>query len=241
MPSLETIDRAAARSGLAPRGSLSLDPSERLGALADVRALVLLGMIGGSNWPAFAASLEFADGAPHPLDRWSRRTIGALADALGGVALYPFDGPPYWPFQRWAQRADSVWPSPLGLLIHAEYGLWHSYRGALAFAEDIFAPTRAASVSPCETCPDKPCLSACPVAAFSGQGYEVDVCAGHLRSQEGDECFSLGCLARRACPIGPEYAQGEAQSRFAMRAFLAGREPPTGPREGRESSSFTKS
>lgn len=225
MPSLETLHRAAERSGLVPRGGLRLAAAERLGPLAHASSLVLLGMAGATNWPAFVASPEFADGGPHPLDRWSRRVIGALADALGGVAVFPFDGPPYWPFQRWAQRADSVWPSPLGLLIHAEYGLWHSYRGALAFAGEIEVPLREAEKNPCEACSEKPCLGACPVAAFSDSGYDVNACATYLRGGHDGTCLSRGCLARRGCPVGQEYAQGEGQAQFYMRAFLASREP----------------
>ena len=224
MPSLETLHRAAERSGLVPRGGLRLAAAERLGPLAHASSLVLLGMAGATTWPAFVASPEFADGGPHPLDRWSRRVIGALADALGGVAVFPFDGPPYWPFQRWAQRADSVWPSPLGLLIHAEYGLWHSYRGALAFAGEIEVPLREAEKNPCEACSEKPCLGACPVAAFMGSGYDVEACAGHLRAPQGSDCLSRGCLARRACPVGREHAQGAGQAGFTMRAFLANRD-----------------
>ena len=45
--------------------------------------------------------------------------IGTLAQNLGAVALYPFGGPPYWPFQQWAQRCEPVHPSPLGLLTRA--------------------------------------------------------------------------------------------------------------------------
>ena len=44
--------------------------------------------------------------------------IEALARELGGKALFPFGGPPFLPFQRWAQRAEPVHSSPIGLLIH---------------------------------------------------------------------------------------------------------------------------
>jgi hypothetical protein len=33
--------------------------------------------------------------------------------------------------------------------------------------------------------------------------------------------MSGGCLARRACPVGREYAYDPAQARFHMQAFLA--------------------
>jgi hypothetical protein len=217
------LDDGAARAGLALRGIARLEPPERVGALAEVQAVALLGMVGAAQWPGFANSPEAIDGAPDPLDRWSRRVIGALANDLGAIALFPFDGPPYLPFQAWARRAEPVWSSPVGMLIHRDHGLWHSYRGALGFREEIEAPVREASLSPCEACSEKPCLSACPVGAFTPAGYRVDRCVGHLRSPSGIECRERGCLARRACPVGSSGAHGEAQARFHMAAFLAAR------------------
>jgi hypothetical protein len=113
--------------------------------------VILLGNVGGSMWPAFAASPEGQTGSDR-LDRWTRRGVAELAGRLGGQPLYPFGGPPYWPFQRWAQRAEAVHPSPLGLLIHPDHGLWHAYRAALLFAEVIDLPPRDERPSPCTTC-----------------------------------------------------------------------------------------
>jgi hypothetical protein len=184
---------------------------------------MLLGWTGRTGFDVFAASAEAQDGAPHPLDRWSKRVIDALAADLGADPLYPFGGPPYHPFQRWARRADDVSSSPLGLLIHPVWGLWHSYRGALAFAPHLESEPQARAPSPCDSCRDRPCLSACPVGAFTSNGYDVAVCAAHLRSQEGPECLSRGCLARRACPVGREHAYEGSQAAFHMQAFLAAR------------------
>ena len=219
-------DYAALRSriesaGLIARGALRLEAEERTGALASIHSLVLIGFARTADWDAFAASPEAADGLPDPLDRWSRRVVGALAEATGAVAVYPFGGPPYLPFQRWAQRAEAVFPSPLGLLIHAERGLWHSYRGALGFPHTVEAPPAPRGASPCDTCEDKPCLGACPVGAFTASGYDVANCAAFLRSAAGADCLSRGCRARRACPVGEVYSPDQAA--FHMRAFLAAR------------------
>lgn len=218
------IVAAIEQTGLAPRGALRLDVDERPGDLADIRTIVLIGMAGRSGWDAFAASEEAHDGIDHPLDRFSRRIIGALAEDFDAVALYPFGGPPYWPFQQWAQRAGQVHPSPVGLLIHAAYGLWHSYRGALGFTQALDIPVLDASASPCDTCTGRWCLKACPVVAFSARGYDVAACAAHLGSRAGADCMSGGCLARRACPVGAEHAHGAEQAAFTMRAFLRARE-----------------
>jgi hypothetical protein len=217
---IETVFSAIERAGLVPRGPFRLEERERRGALADMRTIVLAGMAGRDGWDAFAKSPEAADGAAHPLDRWSRRVIQALARELGGKALFPFGGPPFWPFQQWARRAEPVHPSPIGLLIHPSYGLWHSYRGALGFREALAVPEPAAVPSPCESCSERWCLTACPVGAFSAAGYDVATCVGHLKSAAGADCMGAGCLARRACPVGAERAYGLEQANFTMRAFL---------------------
>jgi len=181
--------------------------------------IVLLGFVGSEGWPRFSASAEAADEQPSPLDRWSRRIIDGLAAALGGSALYPFAGPPWLPFQRWAQRTGDVFISPLGILIHPEYGLWHSYRGALAFAERLKLAPRTKPSSPCATCAAKPCLTACPVSAFSTVGYDVARCRAHIASEAGAACMSGGCLARLACPVGAQHRYASDQASFHMRAF----------------------
>lgn len=215
---------AIVRSGLVPRGAFGLEDRERQGALAEVRTIVLAGMAGREGWSAFAASPEAGDGAGDPLDRWSRRVIEALARELGGQAFFPFGGPPFWPFQQWARRAEPVHPSPIGILIHPRYGLWHSYRGALGLRENLAVPTPAAIPSPCDSCVGRWCLKSCPVGAFSAAGYDVAACVAHVKSAAGADCMELGCRARRACPVGAEHAYGPERARFLMEAFLRARD-----------------
>jgi hypothetical protein len=148
--SIATVFSAIERAGLVPCGAFLLADAERAGALASVRTIVLIGVARRSGWDAFAASKGARDGQDHPLDRWSRRVIDTLARELGAAALYPFGGPPHFPFQQWAWRAEPVHPSPIGMLIHPTYGLWHSYRGALGFADALDFPAHEATPSPCE-------------------------------------------------------------------------------------------
>ena len=170
----------------------------------------------------------------------TRVRILEVAEALGARPLFPFGGPPYQPFLRWARRAEPVAPSPLGLLVHPRHGLWHSYRGALAFADDLALPPREAAPHPCESCSDRPCLSACPVGAFApplADGlprYDLQGCAAHLRVPAGAACRQGGCLARRACPVAPQLAYEAAQASFHMAAFLAARNRERAEREAKE-------
>jgi len=197
-------------------------------AADDVAAVVLLGSRVGETWEAFQAEAEARDGAPHPLDRWSRRKAEALADAFDGRALMPNDGPPYVPFLRWAARAEPVWPSRLGMTLHARKGLWASWRAALLLPRaPLGLPAPPAPVPrPCDPCA-APCLAACPVGAFEetpdGSRYDADACAAHVRGPEGEACREAGCLARRACPVGRGLTPTPAQAAFHMAAFLAAR------------------
>ena len=149
--------------------------------------------------------------------------IGDLATEWGARALFPFGGPPHLPFVAWAKRAEPVAESVLGILLHPDYALWLAYRGALAFAEEIALPARAERPRPCDDCTDKPCLSACPVGAFTAAGYDVVACADHLAVAAGADCMAEACRARRACPVGREYLYQPDQARFHMVHFLEAR------------------
>ncbi len=214
-----TITETLGTFGLLARGGFTPEPADNLGD--DARAVVLVGNAGTALWREFSAtSMTGRD----TMDRWTRRVLDGVATNLGARPVYPFGGPPWWPFQRWAQRAESVFPSPIGMLIHPEFGLWHAYRGALVFDVDVEGiPHPDSTASPCLTCRDKPCLSGCPVNAFGPNGYDVPGCADHLRDDAGRDCMESGCRARRACPVGREYIYLPEQAAFHMSAFLGSR------------------
>lgn len=181
------------------------------------QTLVMLGPDEPDFWPAFQASSEAGDGKPDPMDRWSARVIDLWADDLDATALYPFGGPPYLPFFSWAERTGRVHPSPIRLLVHDRAGLFVSFRGALALREHIVLPP--APPAPCTTCVDTPCLDTCPVQAFDGRSYDVAGCKTFLGGNDGSDCMSHGCKARRSCPISARYPRLPAQSAFHMKAF----------------------
>ena len=113
--------RLLAGHGLGASG-LVLPPADL--APPGIRSLILATAAGHEAWHHFRESRESRDGQPHPLDRWSHRVINAVATELDGLAVFPNEGPPYWPFLRWARQAEPVWPSPLGMFVHADFGLW---------------------------------------------------------------------------------------------------------------------
>ncbi|WP_284154842.1 ferredoxin [Algicella marina] len=188
-----------------------------LGTFASPGTMALIGPAGPAFWRRFTASPEYADGQPDPLDRWSTRVLTAIAIRNGAVALFPFGGPPWHPFLDWALSTGRVFSSPVNLLVHAEHGLFVSFRAAMRFFEvrNSIPPAR----SPCPEC-HQPCRTACPVGALTSEGYNVPACKAHIRSPEGVACRS-GCLVRRACPVGANLRLPD-QSAFHMDAFVGG-------------------
>ena len=224
---IEALEADLAPFGFRILGMCRPENDEVPGAPASA-SLVLIGNAGSAMWEAFAP--ERRDESD-PLDKWTKRRVDPIAERHGATPLYPFDRP-HPPFQRWALRASVAHSSPIGLLIHPEFGLWHAYRAALLVPDDIGFTGEAARPSPCESCSEKPCLSACPVGAFSKDGYDVPGCANYLAGAKGDDCICGGCAARNACPIGREYRYESDHIAFHMTAFARAMDarPRQGPR-----------
>ncbi|SMP19007.1 ferredoxin [Shimia sagamensis] len=204
---LESIQTAAADAGLLTMGALH----------EDGKTIVLFGT-GPEFWAALSASPEYLDGKKHPVDRWSKRTVGELANAFDGTCRFPSDGPPYPPFIRWALESGQFFQSPVGMMVHPEVGLMISLRGALILPTEIPLPQQGTS-SPCLTC-EAPCATACPVDALGADtGYNVAACHAFLDTEDGSECMSRGCIARRACPHSAKSGRTDAQSALHMRSF----------------------
>ena len=236
--SFSRVVECAAEFGLTVRGAFHAKATDDIPDgpnAACAKSMVLLGNAGPGMWEHFCRSPEFSL-SPNPLDRWSERVVGKVAEDLGGWALFPFGGPPFLPFVRWASRAEGLGGSPIGPLVHPQYGLWHAYRGAVALDRmlaDIdgeslaqISPSSDADGGgehPCDQCEEKPCTTRCPVGAFSPKGYDTVACAKHLGSDAGAQCLYGGCLARHACPVGQDYAYAPAQAEFHMRAFIGNR------------------
>ena len=224
----DTVEAAVERAGLRVRGGFHPEPEDgvpRLRSGAEASTLILVGNVGSSLWEIFAAA-GFIGRSEHPLDDWSRETVTGLAHELGAEAFFPFGGPPFLPFIRWGLRADTVWPSVMGPLIHPRYGLWHAYRGALSFPERFeLPPPDAAARRPCDDCRERPCLVPCPVGAVREGAFDAGGCAGWLTDRPRCECREAGCLARRACPVGREHAYGPAHAAFHMTAFAKANAP----------------
>ena len=188
----------------------------------DMGATKFVILIGNAGLDMFRRFATQRDERTSSMDDWTKAMVDPLAAALDARAVYPFDVP-HQPFLTWARTAGAGHVSPLGLNIHRQYGLWHAFRAALLFPVAFDLPYNSAGAHPCESCLDKPCLSACPVSAFDGEGYDVATCGQHVLSIAGEDCMNGGCKARLACPVGREYQYHPRQMQFHMRAFQAAR------------------
>lgn len=210
----ETLQNAARPHHLTIVGAFHPDADD--GAPEGTGTLVLLAPAEPTFWPHFTASPEYLDGAPHPMNRWSTRTLTTIAKPLDATPLFPFGGPPYLPFISWATKSGSIHASPISLLVHNDQGLMISFRGALALPERIsLTPPR---LSPCLLCA-APCETACPVDALSEDGYDTAACHSFLETAAGADCMTKGCKARRACPVSQDFDRNTDQSAFHMRSF----------------------
>jgi len=206
------IEAAANRDALSIFGTLPTTEADDLGP----GTILLLGPHEPGFWPHVTASPEFTDGQSDPLDRWSHRVITALAEQAGGTPLFPFGQPPR-PFIGWALRSGRTSSSPVGILVHDTAGLMVSFRGAI-----LLPKTNANLVSqpsPCETCADKPCLTACPTTALTTDGYDIPKCHAYLDTDAGADCMTQGCAVRLSCPVSRTYQRLAEQSAFHMKQF----------------------
>ncbi len=233
------IEEPLAGSGLFLRGAFHPAPDDGVPPLADgqpAATVVLIGNAGNDLWRAFRASGPDMS-ARHPLDGWVAGHLRAAADALGAEFVDAMR-PPWPPIQQWAVRAGAGHRSPINLVIHPEFGLWHTFRGALLTAEKLPLPDAKALDNPCETCAGRPCLTTCPADAFAlpengpadgpeevqanGRFADFDspACVDHVESPAGRGCRTVGCLARRACPVGRPWAYDREPAAYHMAAVV---------------------
>ncbi|QPC88757.1 hypothetical protein GA830_15995 [Mesorhizobium sp. NBSH29] len=220
---LDAVSESLNTSGMILRGGFNFGTNEDAPAGPKGRraaSVLLVGQAGAPPWPHFqrwraGQPIDLAD----PLDSFSRHVIGTVAAKVSARAVSPSDRP-FLPFQSWAMRAEGLHPSPLGILMHPKYGLWHAYRGALLFDHEIAIQTPQDVIHLCDLCVGKPCMKACPVDAHTGTGFAYHSCIDHVRGPTGAPCRDGGCLDRNACPHGTHYRYPAEVQAFHMAAFL---------------------
>ena len=165
--------------------------------------LVLFGNGGRQFWNSLK---RFGNEGNNPIDHFSLHLTQTFIEAVAAPAdnnlvIYP-SSTYMLPLQQLGTLAGWGTPSPIGNSISAEYGLWFAFRAA--FLTTIPLPISQADPrpSPCLTCTDKPCQTACPAGAVldNASHFKLNDCITH-RLKDSSTC-QYRCLARQACPIG---------------------------------------
>jgi hypothetical protein len=220
---IRNIAEALGRNGLIVRGGFNFATDENAPAGQSgmpAKSVLLIGNAGAGYWRHFEQWRERQpSGLADPLDSWSRHVIGGIAQEVGARAVSPSDKP-YLPFQQWAMRAEGLGPSPLGILMHPRYGLWHAYRGALLFDAGMPDQDAEIPIHLCDACIGKPCLNACPVQAYSASSFNYSGCLAHVRGEDGRPCREGGCFDRNACPQGTDYRYPREVQAFHMASYI---------------------
>jgi NAD-dependent dihydropyrimidine dehydrogenase PreA subunit len=175
-------------------------------------SLILTANAGRDFWEALQSS---GPQGRDPVDHFSLTVSQTLVERnLDGAehqVLYP--GPFSISLSELGQLAGWHHPSPIGNGIHPKYGLWFAYRSLLLVGQDLPHQAVPRQASPCDSCVDKPCMSACPgQAVHFGHPLALNACIKH-RISDHSSCRDR-CLSRLACPVGAAYRYDEDQLQY---------------------------
>lgn len=207
----EALDAALAEASDAGLNVQAVLSAARIPALGASGSLVLLASTGRRLWSHVDLSLE------HPIDAWSLEVLLRLQGRLPWASRLLFPSPPDAPHVdvlAAGRAAGWAHPSPLGIGVHPEHGLWMGYRGLLEVEADLPERGVLSAPSPCAGCP-RPCVDACVGGAFQadsdaplGVSLDLPTCFGSRLSN--GRC-ATSCASRLACPIGSASAYDPAQ------------------------------
>lgn len=167
--------------------------------------LLVLGNGGSRLWQYL---LDQQWDSAEPLDDFTRAVVDREIDHhLGGAKrqwVYPVGGQ----INLLAIGRLLHWfkPSPMGMGINADWGMWSAFRAAL-WVHYPLAVTEFAGdwISPCEACDAAPCLAACPAEALSREAMpELERCASFRVHTAHGACEDR-CVARMVCPVQREH------------------------------------
>jgi epoxyqueuosine reductase len=144
--------------------------------LAAYQRLVVIGHAGRRLWAELTREPFHSS---DPVDDYSRAHTAHFAshylDDTGWRLLYP--GDVFFPLNLLGELVSWGRPSPLGLGIHPEYGLWWAYRTVFLSQLRLPVTTVVPAPHPCDGCVGQPCLAACPAGALSATaGFDVYAC-----------------------------------------------------------------
>lgn len=189
---------------------------------AGCQSILLIGNAGDDLWQQMPDNYLQRD---NPVDDYSRETISnVLLQELPAAHfsfLFPGDDPAAVPsLQKLGEIAGWHNPSPLGLGINQRHGVWFGYRAVVAVSAALAGDVFARQPSPCLTCSDTPCVSACPASALAPDRHPDLVSCVQFRMQHASPCAQT-CLARLSCPVATRWRYSDAQLSYYYQHSLA--------------------
>lgn len=185
---------------------LVADIRRRFDPECQYRQLILIGHGGKTLWASLKAS---GINSEDPIDDFSSEKLRQALAGQRHTLIYPAKDSVG--LQALGKLAGWHHTSPFMVGINQSWGSWYAYR-AVALSDTDFVPTPPlVSVSPCGTCQDQPCISACPVQAVSDSAFDLNKCVTY-RKQATSLCRET-CLARISCPVASEHRYDDEQIR----------------------------
>ena len=108
MVTMALISDELERVGMITRGGFFPDNQDQIPELAVggfPETVVLAGNAGPAMWSVFSRARAQAT-QQLSLDVWTEEVLTPIARVLGAQLLFPFGGPPFQPFQRWADLGN---------------------------------------------------------------------------------------------------------------------------------------
>ncbi len=212
---LERCRREFSHVGINIMGTADGAPWQHI--LPGCQAVVVFASGGKALWEAFVADCreqpDHLRDEAHPLDTFVERTLLRTdpnpARSQRWIRCAATE-PTEVDFRTLGLQAGLGHHSLLGLLLNPSFGPWMGIRLACFTTDALPIQGPLAQHSPCSTC-SAPCMSACPAAAVSRVGWDLQRCSTfHF---ESSICES-SCEARRACPEGGNHQYSDLQMHY---------------------------
>ena len=102
--------------------------------------------------------------------------------------------------------------SPFRVGINWQWGSWFAYR-SVVLVKSHYSPTEVdMKDSPCLTCSEKACVSACPAKALVQSDLSLKTCIDYRKKSDSD-CKDR-CKARMACPVARKHQYSLPQTQY---------------------------
>lgn len=178
--------------------------------------LILIGHGGKVFWEALKATgVDLSrQEEQHPVDNFTVSTVQQFMHEEHADCAYQIIYPGTYTIslQELGKLAGWHHSSPFMVGINPTFGSWFAYRAVVLANTNLALSAPIICASPCDSCEDKPCISACPAQALDAGEFHLLKCVSY-RQEEASVCKNT-CVARRRCPVAIEHRYSEEQMQY---------------------------